>query len=389
VDPEAYVLGPRARRAVPLIAAALTVIVVGGLLYLRSNGPAPANYAGPSRLSQIAGRYWPDFYFATPSLGWAAIAQMDGDRVWVFRTTDGSAHWQMQFVTSERVPRTPMIRFFDLVHGYLYTGRLYRTSDGGATWETLSLPDATEDFALASPARGWAVDNGVTPRLLYATADGGLTWHVVGKAPAPLYGKGFGGYDFRPTGEGWAGGQAGTPTVYATFDGGASWRSIALPPPPRPIPAPVGKGHPSEPTYLTAVLLPPGSGVVVHELEDFGGEGFFVTHDRGATWNPVSAPPTPATFADITFIDSQHWWASRFGILFKSSDAGRTWHPVATVIDIPGDWTAGSVHGIDARNAWLVLTAQISPAVRSPARTLLMTTDGGVHWAPVNVPQPG
>jgi len=369
--------------------AALTVIVVSGLLYLRSAGPSPANYAGPARLSQLAGRYWPDFYFVTPSLGWAAIAQMDSDRVWVFRTTDGSSHWQMQFVTTEPSPRAPMIRFFDTGNGYLFTWRLYRTSDGGAHWETISLPDATEDFALASPRRGWAVDNAAAPPSLYATTDGGLTWHLVGEAPAPLYGKGFRGYDFRPSGEGWAGVQAGTPTVYATFDGGASWRPIGLPPPPQPIPQPVGKGYPSVPTYVTAILLTPGNGVVVDELEDFGGESFFVTRDRGATWNPVSGPPPPATFRDITFIDSRQWWASRFGVLFKSSDAGRTWRPVTTVIDIPGDWTAGSAHGIDSRHAWLLLTAQISPAVRIQARMLLMSSDGGLHWGPVNVPQPG
>jgi len=35
------------------------------------------------------------------------------------------------------------------------------------------------------------------------------------------------------------------------------------------------------------------------------------------------------------------------------------------------------------------LTAQISPAVRSQARMLLMSSDGGLHWGPVNVPQPG
>ena len=84
----------RARRAVPLIAAALAVTVVAGLLYLRPSMPSPASPStrpspGPSILEP---RYRVEYDFVTRSLGWALVVDQvtQPSRYWVFNTTDGA-----------------------------------------------------------------------------------------------------------------------------------------------------------------------------------------------------------------------------------------------------------------------------------------------------------
>lgn len=383
MDADEPVFSPRARRAAPLIAAALTVVIVGSLLYLRQAPQSPVSYKGPSTFPQLDGRYWPAFDFVTPSLGWAAIVDMGVDQVAVYRTTDGAKDWHRQFIATQPFPQSPRLHFFDSAHGWVYAGRLYVTSNAGSQWSRISIPDETANVTFPSPTKGWALDGLV----LYATSDGGLTWRVVGQSPAAFYwAKGFGDFDFRAGGEGWGGGHGPTPIVYATFDGGSTWRSIPLPAIATAIPSPLPAGKGYAAGYSTAVLLVPGGGVIVEELGDYGPVDFFITLDRGATWQQIQPPPLPATGGDIDFIDSRHWWASRLGLIYKTSDAGRSWQTVrSTFPDGLDGWLVNSARMIDARHGWLVITAEPQRSRRS---ALLTTSDGGAHWSLVTVPRP-
>ena len=70
-------LSPRARRAVPLIAAAILVTALASVAYLRPSllqlpaSAPPAKAAGPAVLSN---EYAAAYTFLTPSLGWALVA---------------------------------------------------------------------------------------------------------------------------------------------------------------------------------------------------------------------------------------------------------------------------------------------------------------------------
>lgn len=388
MDPDDGVLSRRGRRAVGLIAAALTVIVVATLLYLRPAGPAKTGFVGVPPLPQLDGRYWPDFDFVTPSLGWAAIADTGANSALIYRTTDGARSWQKQLAVTMHEYESPAIHFFDAAHGVFYAAGLHRTSDGGAHWETISLPDDTPAFSFADAANGWAVDFAQPSRPIYATKDGGLTWRMVGSYPdSAFFGKG--GVDlvsFRAGGESWAGYNSSGPTVYATFDGGSTWRAIGLPVPHIPTATPI-LGKPYFSDFTTSAKLVPGNGVLV-EVDSPAGVSEFISVDRGNSWNPIAPPPTSGGLGVISFVDARHWWASRLGVMFTTSDAGRTWRSVASVIDVPGDWTVDTAHAIDARHGWVTMTTQTSFAVRTQARMLLMTSDGGAHWSPVNLPRP-
>ena len=380
MDADEPVFSPRARRAAPLIAAALTVVIVGSLLYLRPTSPSSVSYKGPSTFAQLDARFQPAFDFVTPSVGWAGIVDLGGDEVSVYRTSDGARHWQRTFVARQPFRRVPSIHFMDSRHGWVYAGHLYTTADGGTRWTTISLPDATGNFTFPAPTKGWALDGLV----LYSTQDGGLTWRTAGRAPAAFYGVGYGNFEFRPDGEGWGGGGGLTPTVYATFDGGATWRSIPLPATLGPIPPqPSGKAFPQ---YSTAVHVLPGNGAFAQEYDYFGRVADFITFDRGATWSSITAPPEPASNGDISFLDSQHWWASRFGLLYKTSNAGRSWQAVHTTFpDELAGWNLNSAEAIDAMHAWLVVTSEPPSGRRS---ALMMSSDGGAHWSLVSVPRP-
>lgn len=381
MDADEPVFSPRARRAAPLIAAALTAVIVGSLLYLRPASPSGVSYKGPTTFPQLDGRHAPAFDFITPSLGWAGILDIGAGQVSVYRTSDGARHWQRTFVAQQVFPQGQSIHFFDSRHGWVYTGRLYTTADGGSHWTTISLPDATGDFTFPGPTKGWALDG----LALYSTQDGGLTWRTAGRAPAAFYGMGYGNFEFRPDGEGWGGGGGLSPTVYATFDGGVTWRSILLPAALGPVPPqPSGKAFPAP--YSTGVHLLPGNGAFAQEDDYFGQVADFITLDRGATWSSIKAPPEPASNGDISFLDSRHWWASRFGLIYKTSDAGRSWQAVHTTFpDELDGWNLNSAEAIDAKHAWLVVTSEPPSGRRS---ALMMSSDAGAHWSLVNLPTP-
>ena len=379
----------RARRAIPLIAAALAVIVVAGLLYLRAGAPTPSVLHAAPPVPILSGQYSVDYDFISPSLGWSVVVQRQGTPTfWVFATRDGARTWQKRFTGGLAQSEPATIHFFDRDHGILYAGVMYRTTDSGAHWSVISLPEGTPNFVFASATHGWAVvsepDQQATTHL-YSTVDGGLFWHRVDSSPPPgaLWGRALPmTLGFRSDGEGWTGSEESSPTVSTTRDGGTTWRTIALPPiTTRPI---GGKGFLA---YNTSVVLMPGNGVIALVSDGFGDEWMFTSFDRGQSWRLISPPPSPAQLSDLSFVDSRHWWASRWGALFKTSDAGQTWIPVATVVpDISGDWTFAPAQVIDAKHAWLVMS---SANRRSGATGLMMTSDGGVNWTAANVPKPG
>jgi len=378
-------LSRRARRAVPLIAAALAVIVVASLIYLKATAPPPATTFSPvPYVSYLSLRYQVTYDFVSPSRGWALVVDQGFvPTFWVFGTTDGAIHWQRQL---EGTPESGVssIHFLDSRHGFAYAGVLYRTTDGGAYWEAISLPEGTPNFTFASPTQGWAVaiesDQNATTHL-YSTADGGLTWHqlawTLASPISPTAKGGFPSLGFRANGEGWLGAFRQDPTVYLTKDSGRSWRAITIPLPPEE-PADM---HPTEVTLL------PSNGVIVHVAGGSNPGRAFTSFDAGDSWRSIPSPPSPMEFGDLSFVDGRHWWASRWGILWKTSDAGQNWTTVREALpDVPGEWIFQAAHVIDAQHAWL----QMFTASRvNGGSGLEMSSDGGVHWSSVNVPRLG
>ncbi len=135
---------------------------------------------------------------------------------WVFgvgdgvaRTEDGGDTWE--FVEVD-VP--PLIRLTDLAMvsdevGVLtgWRGTMFRTVDGGASWEQVATPTAAHlwDVAFVDEKRGWAVGS---EGAVLATVDAGRTWFT---EPSGESGE-LSGLFALEDGQAWAAGSAGTLT---------------------------------------------------------------------------------------------------------------------------------------------------------------------------------
>jgi len=364
-----------------MIAAAITVILVAGLIYLRGVAPAPRRELGPATFPMLSGPYSATYDFVTPSLGWALVLNYSAfsTNFWIFRTTDGTNHWQEQYVGKAEGGRT-YLHFFDDQHGFAYAGFSYRTVDGGAHWDPVDAPGSLPYITFASATLGWALGFDVGSQHLYMTADGGVTWtRLPTELPAsavlePIFE--IQSSAFRDTGEGWLGaGYLEHPIVYLTLDSGAKWRTMAIP---SPQMAPAGLG------YLTSVRLVPGGEVVVLVSDSSAHVlGAVFSADRGDSWRAVAFPVAVTTSDQMSFLDANHWWTLRSGQIYKTADAGVSWARVA-VSGLPDGWSYEGARVIDAHHAWWAMVSRAN----STRSALAMSSDGGGHWRMVNVPTP-
>jgi photosystem II stability/assembly factor-like uncharacterized protein len=394
-------LSRRARRALPLMAAALAAIVVVGLVYLHPAFPTrhsvltgPPAPAPPPLLSD---RYLVAYDFLTPTAGWALVEEgtLAAPRFWVFTTIDAARHWLRQFAGSASPTNAgPLkIQFFDRNNGLIAlggTGAVYRTTDGGAHWTALTVPAFSYSSVFFSDRlHGWILGTVLSPDQrtsaseFFSTSDAGAHWSALPSPPGfVLAGKGgFSEVAFRGPSEGWMGGFAQQSTVYSTIDGGVTWQSHPLPV------TVVGKGGfavGSAPLVETALSVLPGAGVLAVVFDQNGSPAGLTSFDGGSTWRRLSQPPGETGYSDFVFQDTFHWWAMRNGTLFKSSDAGQSWKEVSQQLD---EWDYAPEF-IDGKHAWGVMTAAVPTANLSRGTGLATTADGGVHWTPVNVPNP-
>ena len=386
---------------------AVLVIVIAGAAYLR---PARTATERPQTTPAIAVDPFKvtnnpvDYAFVSPSMGWAAliIGTSSGTREFrVFRTTDGAKHWQQQLAgTSLYGPGfSPItVQLFGKERGFMTVGRpvqgLYQTSNGGEQWDQIALsfpPPGVDAITFADATHGWMVAyevSGLTalPQI-HTTSDGGQTWHRLPDPPAD-----GGELGFRSSTDAWMGSyDAQRPHTYTSSDRGQTWLRHDLPH--------VVGSQPND-RYTTRIQLLPGAGTMV-SVEAFRCSGggpfpspttspnpvseaqcgsiisesfFFTSVDRGVTWRQLPSPP-----GQVAYQDSIHWWALSANVIFKSSDAGRSWRQVATVapnvqLSVP--------YVLDATHAWASVFVM-------GGYGLAFTNDAGQHWTLAAVPQPG
>lgn len=389
----------RAKRALPLISGALAAVVVVGLVYLHPAFPKPRSLpaAAPTPAPPLLpNQYLAAYDFLTPASGWALVEEGTTTlpRFWVFKTTDAAKHWQHQLDGTAASTDTGALtlQFFDRSNGLIAlggTGAVYRTTDGGVHWTVLTLPPFSySSLVFADRLHGWILGNVLSPDRtrvtpeFYSTSDAGDHWVALPQPPAwQVTGKGgSNNFAFRGRGEGWMGGFAQQSTAYSTIDGGITWQA-------HPLPVTYAKGGfdlGSPPLQETDVYLLPGAGVLAVAIDQNSTPVGLTSFDGGSTWRRLPPPPGETAYSDFAFQDAFHWWAMRYGTLFKSSDAGQTWKEVAQQLD---EWDYVP-QLVDAKHAWAQMTV-VFPRANPPQGTGLATTsDGGIHWTPVNVPKP-
>lgn len=294
-----------------------------------------------------------------------AVSPVNDSVVWVSghggtyaRTTNGGATW-----TSARVPGADTLQFRDvgaisrdtaylLAAGPADMSRVYKTTDGGASW-TLQFQNADpagfyDCLAFWDGRRGAVYGDALNGQLaILTTADGGETWTRVPPEGLPPARPGEGGFAASglclvagPNGTGWiATGAADTARVLTTRDYGATWSVVAT-----PVPAATAAG-------LTAISFRDSQhGLVVGGdigRPDSIGIGVAVTVDGGATWTLAGSPRIAGAYyggmyvpgatrpvavavgpkgADYSLDDGATWMAldslNYWGLGFASTKAG-------------------------------------------------------------------
>ena len=310
-----------------------------------------------------AGLTWSPIFDSSPigSIGAIAVAPSDPKVIYVgtgeadmrsdmsigagmFRTTDGGKTWQAIGLKDSRQiarilvdPRNPdLVLVAVLGHAYGPNPErgVFRSTDGGKTWEKVLYKD---------PNTG-AIDlefDPTNPQIVYASL-----WQVR-RPPWSVYGPSYG------MGSG----------LYRSEDEGKTWTempTIGLPPKPW--------------DRVGIAIAPTGGGNIMYLLMSGTKNGVYRSDDAGATWDLVGTDPRVLIrqwyFGGIT-VDPQN--ANTVYIantsVYRSTDGGKTWQAFK-----------GAPGGDDYHDLWIAPNDPDRMIVGSDQGTTL-TVDGGRHWS--------
>lgn len=281
--------------------------------------------------------------------------------------------------------------FLDASHAWVQTvdsnnypnaGTIYRTSDGGLSWEAFKTPFSAGDMEFLDANNGWimadlGVGAGSMAVAIFQTKDGGATWTRAYTNDPNTEGAA----DSLPLGgikvmlvpldmnTAWVGGviySSGSTYLFRTDDGGKSWSQVTM-----MLPA---EAQSSELTIEQVKFLSPTQGFLAVRLTSASLETiFFTTTDGGQTWNPapVKLPnsgmleiPSPSEM--IFYYDSQ---------FYITKDGAQTFETVTPNIAFGESLTDMSF--VDAITGWVITTSPTNQ------RSLYKTTDGGLTWSPL------
>jgi photosystem II stability/assembly factor-like uncharacterized protein len=307
----------------------------------------------------------------------------------VLRTTDGGTTWHNVTPAgwSAALPASPF--FLDNTTAWLgvmgadpTSGTLCRTTNGGLAWNSVAVPFGGGSLHFTDPMHGWemvGLSAGMFHQAVavYRTGDGGATWNrvfindpnVSGSSDSlPLVGdkNGLAALDAN---HGWVTGVEPTDDliyIYMTQDGGTSWtqQSVSLPAGYSAV-----QTDPDLPVFFGAseAVLP------VQLLGNTNAADFYVSHDGGQTWN-ATKPVNQGGFLAVASASDFFVWDG--GSKLKvSHDAGASWSTVTPNLDIQDRMV--SMQFVNASTGW-VLTDDASSH-----RMLYQTTDGGANWTPL------
>jgi photosystem II stability/assembly factor-like uncharacterized protein len=257
---------------------------------------------------------------------------------------------------------------------------LYRTTDGGRTWISSSVPGhvlaagSQDRVQFVSATQGWLLSLQPTGPLesLAVSTDGGARWRLVASLH-PLPGEGvlpeLGLVQFAANGTGWLGGGQYSQALYRTANGGRTWQRVS-------IPAPSGSLF-GLPTAFGATLVEPvtsGTSLALYR-----------SSDDGTRWSRISELPDVNAGCGVGQVSvslpaaQAGWIATVQGgrtVVYRSIDGGLEWTRLATSWPVPPDsCEAPVIQATDALHAWVFTTG---------SARIYATASGGATWSRID-----
>jgi photosystem II stability/assembly factor-like uncharacterized protein len=266
---------------------------------------------------------------------------------------------------------------------YPNSGIQYRTTDGGLTWSSASVPFSRGHINFLDPNNGWVladlgVGAGSNAVAIYQTTNGGIDWHQTfindpNNANAgdsrPLGGIKFGVVPLNMV-TAWVYGivyAPGSPYIYRTDNAGHLWGQVS-------IPLPQGAEN-AELTVEQIKFVTPNDGFLIMRMtSDNINLGVYTSTDSGNTWTLTPTLIPDSGLADILSANEIVIYnGSQF---YVTKDAARTWSTTSPDVNF-GD-TFAVMDFADTSTGWVIT---IDPATNH--RSLYKTGDGGATWFPV------
>jgi photosystem II stability/assembly factor-like uncharacterized protein len=344
----------------------------------------------------IPHEYLTDVFFNNSYYGW--VVGQDG----IYFTSDGGLNWTMQFYSKSI--NLNSIYFLDSLNGWgVGSYKIVHTSDSGSNWslDTVQI-GVGYDIQFTDAEHGWIAayvgeDYSWWP-VLFKTMDGGITWEMLSEGTYPALTERYNALYFSDNNTGWVVGEYG----YIThFDDGEEWINQSL------------FTNDKEITDISFIDSLNGW-ALANNSHEFAQGMLLKTNDGGGTWNILekyfydqlhSLYVIDETnllitgeygsyrsqdggdnwaqlifyegyyLLDMYFINKNIGWAIDFDIpdgsrIYKTSDQGESWVQQYGGV---GDFYH-SIFFIDQSNGWVVGRSDDSGII-------LNTTNGGETWS--------
>jgi photosystem II stability/assembly factor-like uncharacterized protein len=261
---------------------------------------------------------------------------------------------------------------------------LFRSSDGGASWDERHLPPGhtvSSTFSFINDREGWFL-RGYPPATscqqqgheLWHTVDGATSWTLLTPDPlgGPLFGQCKRSLTFGDSLRGvlLTSDPYTSPTVHRTTDGGRSWSSVRLPSPAGYTNS--GGGNAIEPWQVRWI----GSTLLIDGVSQNAGQYvhyFFRSMDGGAMW--VALGSVTDVNGALAFVTETRWLQVALPASSReTTDAGKTWHSFTS------DYSQAA--GVAPQ----VVFADALVGYATVRGSVQRTGDGGVRWQLVTTP---
>ncbi|NUM80190.1 T9SS type A sorting domain-containing protein [bacterium] len=319
----------------------------------------------------------------------------------IYRTNNGGQTWEERFHSEDTVFYVEDY-FQDVVFGdeqnglaVAYLGEALKTSDGGLTWIPLPpLPDNPQlsSIAMRNSKTGIAVGPGSSTQnySIYRTTDGGDSWTtpvITNKTSDDYIGLNHVTYVGNSV---WIGvGRYGV--IVRSDDDGLTWQKIR-----------------EEPGFFTFDFYKVAFRDLLNGVAVGDAGKYFVTTDGGLSWNEENIG-IAEDIRSIQFLaDGTEWIAGAFNTIYKKSPGAsrisRMQGAIESLLDVK---LFSSTHGIgigdhgtvvystNSGKRWntielnsfrtfraLALTGGLSAVAAGDSGWVMRTTDGGKSWAP-------